>query len=98
MKKIFYVVCGFRDYDGTYNYQLKKVKGASFELDERLFIRYAKECYHLIDKATGLELNHFYHYEDLLDWYENNKNKYEVYLTSSFYKDKVKRFEELKKL
>ena len=98
MAKIFKVCCGVREHNGDYSYLLKKVKGEVFEENHNLCVSYIKKVFHLIDIATGLELNHFYEYEDLLKWYRENEQRYETYRKSSMYKDKVKMLKQLEEL
>ena len=98
MAKFIKVCCGVREHDGEYGYIVKKVRGEIFALDTNLAVYTKKGFYHLIDIETGLELNHFGYWEDLENWYHENRLKYYGYRDSDYYREKVKRFKQLKEL
>lgn len=96
MAKFIKVCCGVREHNGEYSYIVRKVKGEVFTLDNNLAIYTKKGVYHLVDIETGLELNHFNYWDALEDWYNDNKNRYYMYRNSDYYREKVKKFNELK--
>ena len=96
MSKIYKVIMNHVTTTGENEVILKKVKGEPFSLDSSLFVRYVKGVYHLVDIETGLELNHFNYWDALVDWYNDNKNRYYMYRNSDYYREKVKKFKELK--
>ena len=98
MAKMFKVCCGVREHNGEYGYVVKRVRGEEYPIDDNLFIYTQKGVYHLVDKETGLELNHFHYYQDLEVWYVSNKNKYYMFRESAQYKIKVKKFKQLQEV
>ena len=95
MAKFIKVCCGVREHNGEYGYIVKRVKSEPFCLDDNLAVYSQKGVYHLVDKETGLELNHFNYWEDIIKWYLANKNRYYMYRNSDYYREKVKKFKEL---
>ena len=98
MAKMFKVCCGVREVNGEYGYIIKRVRGELFAIDKNLFIYTKARTYHLVGIETGLELNHFYYYEDLENWYHENRLKYYGYRDSDYYREKVKRFKQLQEV
>ena len=98
MAKMFKVCCGVREINGEYGYVVKRVRGEEYPLDNNLFIYTQRGVYHLVDKETGLELNHFHYYQDLEEWYASNKSKYEMFKLTEQYRQKVKKFKQLQEV